>query len=205
MRWHQSAFQGTRPRWKLLSQARGRGTGLLAASLQALRFCASVSPSGWMDRLMRRAHSPTPAPHVVSTGRRESPGKNRAQDSLLLRPLPRGRRADSLVPRTRLCPLQGQTLPTSGFPTGLRQASVCPSLGPLSVHLRNEGLCPKFLPALGFGGSFALFGASFLPVGTGKVLALESGWDLSPSPATCWPCHLSKPLTPVSFSLGGEM
>lgn len=125
---------------------------------------------------------------------RESPGKNGAQDSRLHGPLPCGWQADSLCAQSWRCRLEGQTLPIS------RTASLgCPALSLLSLHLRSEGLCPNVPPALGFGGSFALFGALFHPVGAGEVLTLGSDWDLSPIPATCLLCHLKQ--TPYSCVL----
>lgn len=49
-----------------------------------------------------------------------------------------------------------------------------------------------------------MLGASLGPAGTGKVPALGSDWDLSPSPAAR--CHVTRrePPPPVSPALGGE-
>lgn len=49
-----------------------------------------------------------------------------------------------------------------------------------------------------------MLGASLGPAGTGKVPALGSDWDLSPSPAAR--CHVTRrePPPPASPALGGE-
>lgn len=91
------------------------------------------------------------------------------------------------VPGARLSPLERRRLfPSRTQPRWAAWGQHLPLPGPWSLLLRTEGLVPYSPLAPGYGGLFALLGASLRPAGTGEVLA--SGLDWDPSPSHMLPC-----------------